>query len=130
MARRFWRFGCGLGTWSTVYPEFARFDVHVFVNQAHCDWLQWTAEGGIALPLLAVAMLTVVLRAARREWWVVGLAVVWLHGFFDYPMQQTPALASLQIAFFGAAAAIMRGSGAKPCPRGYLSPADAAPSCF
>ncbi len=138
MCRRFWPFGCGLGTWSTVYPEFARFDVHLFINQAHCDWLQWAAEGGIALPLLAAAMLVAVFRAARREWWVIGLAVVWLHGLFDYPMQQTPVLASLQIAFFGASAAIMRDaagrrrraprpSGSAAAPAGGRVPPDESP---
>jgi hypothetical protein len=29
-----------------VYPAFATFDPGVIVNQAHSDWLQWTAEGG------------------------------------------------------------------------------------
>ena len=38
--------GTGLGTWPTVYPQYAIIDVGAFANQAHNDWLQWTAEGG------------------------------------------------------------------------------------
>ncbi len=51
MANRYWLTGSGLGTWSTVYPEFAHFDIHLLVNQAHCDWLQWLDEGGICFPI-------------------------------------------------------------------------------
>ncbi len=106
MAHRYWLGGCGLGTWSIAYPEFARFDLHVFINQAHSDWLQWLDEGGIWFPAIMAAMLAIALKTARREWWTVGLAFVWLHGAIDYPMQQTPAFACLQIAFWGAAVAL------------------------
>lgn len=44
--------GFGLGTWATAYPAYAHFDDGSFVNQAHNDWIQWTAEGGI--PFLAI----------------------------------------------------------------------------
>jgi hypothetical protein len=106
MARRYWLTGCGLGTWSLVYPEFARFDLHLFINQAHSDWLQWLDEGGIWFPVVMGGMLALALKAARREWWTLGLVFVWLHGVADYPMQQTPAFACLQIAFWGAAVAV------------------------
>jgi hypothetical protein len=48
-------------------------------------------------------MAIMAIRSARREWWTLGVAFVWFHGLWDYPMQQTPAFASLQIAFWGAA---------------------------
>jgi hypothetical protein len=38
--------GFGLGTWPEAYPGYARFDDGTYVNQAHNDWVQWTAEGG------------------------------------------------------------------------------------
>ena len=44
--------GFGLGTWSTAYPAYARYDDGSFVNQAHNDWVQWAAEGG--LPFLVL----------------------------------------------------------------------------
>jgi O-antigen ligase/polysaccharide polymerase Wzy-like membrane protein len=102
MARRYWLTGSGLGTWSFVYPAFAHFDIHVLINQAHCDWLQWLDEGGVLFPGIMVLMSIVAIRSARREWWALGVVFVWFHGFWDYPMQQTPAFASLQIAFWGA----------------------------
>ena len=46
IAARPW-IGWGLGSWPAVYPAFATFDPGAIVNQAHCDWLQWTAEGGL-----------------------------------------------------------------------------------
>lgn len=105
-ATYFWS-GSGLGTWSTVYPEFARFDLGQRINQAHNDWLQWLIEGGIALLLLVLSIWLSAVRAAREEWWSLGFVFVWLHGFFDYPMQQTPAFATLQFAFWGAALATL-----------------------
>ena len=42
--------GFGLGAWSSAYPGYARFDDGSFVNQAHNDWAQWAAEGGIPFP--------------------------------------------------------------------------------
>ncbi len=120
MAGKYWAAGSGLGSWSTVYPEFARFDAHLFMNQAHCDWLQWTVEGGIALPACMLAMLAVSVAAARREWWTLGIIFVWLHGLIDYPMQQTPAFASLQLAFWGAGVALMRRASAEGAGSGGI----------
>lgn len=105
-ATYFWS-GSGLGTWSTVYPEFARFDIGQRINQAHNDWLQWLIEGGIALLLLVLSIWLSAVRTIREEWWSLGFVFVWLHGFFDYPMQQTPAFAALQFAFWGAALATL-----------------------
>ena len=93
--------GFGLGTWSDAYPGFARFDDGRFVNQAHNDWLQWAAEGG--LPFLGI-MLAVVgwnVRPAFRSLWGIGLLVVFLHCLVDYPMQQRPALAAFFFAMLG-----------------------------
>lgn len=94
--------GFGLGAWSSAYPKYALFDDGRFVNQAHNDWIQWAAEGGI--PLLA-AMLVVagfMLRPAFRSVWGMGVIAVLVHSLVDYPMQQRPALAAFFFAMMGA----------------------------
>jgi len=93
--------GFGLGTWSDAYPAYARFDDGRFVNQAHNDWIQWAAEGGLPFLaiMLAIAMLSV--RPALRSLWGIGLLAVFLHCLLDYPMQQRPALAAFFFAMLG-----------------------------
>ncbi len=59
--------GFGLGTWSEVYPGFARFDDGLFANQAHNDWAQWAAEGGIPFFLLMVGVVAGAVRPAFRS---------------------------------------------------------------
>jgi hypothetical protein len=99
--------GWGLGTWSEVYPGFARFDDGLFANQAHNDWAQWAAEGGIPFFLLMAGVVAGALRPAFRSLWGVGLLAVFIHCLIDYPMQQRPALA----AFFFALLGILTASG-------------------
>jgi O-antigen ligase len=93
--------GFGLGTWSDAYPAFARFDDGRFVNQAHNDWIQWAAEGG--LPFFAIMLSIAVwsVRPALRSLWGIGLLAVFLHCLLDYPMQQRPALAAFFFAMLG-----------------------------
>ncbi|MBZ5632890.1 MAG: O-antigen ligase family protein [Acidobacteriia bacterium] len=93
--------GFGLGTWSEVYPGFARFDDGLFANQAHSDWAQWAAEGGIPFFLLMAAVVSGVIRPAFRSLWGLGLLAVFVHCLIDYPMQQRPALASFFFALLG-----------------------------
>jgi hypothetical protein len=90
--------GFGLGTWSEVYPGFARFDDGLFANQAHNDWAQWAVEGGIPFFLLMVAVAGLAIRPAFRSLWGLGLLGVFVHCTIDYPMQQRPVLAAF---FFG-----------------------------
>ena len=97
--------GFGLGTWSEVYPGFARFDDGLFANQAHNDWAQWAAEGGIPFFLLMVGIVAGVVRPALRSLWGVGLLAVFVHCWIDYPMQQRPALAAFFFALLGIAMA-------------------------
>ena len=98
-----WLHGSGLGSWPALYPAFAQFDNGSRINQAHCDWLQWTIEGGLPMLALTASIWILALRAARRQWWCFGFVFVWVHGLFDYPMQQTPSFAALQFAFWGLA---------------------------
>jgi len=93
--------GSGLGTWSTAYPQYARFDDGTFVNQAHNDWLQWASEGGIPFLLLMLAFAAIMLRPAWRTLWGVGMVAVFTHAFVDYPFQQRPALAAFFFALAG-----------------------------
>jgi O-antigen ligase len=97
--------GFGLGTWPEAYPAYARFDDGTYVNQAHNDWLQWAAEGGL---LFLAAMLAIAgwsVGPAVRSLWGVGILGVWLHALIDYPMQQRPALAAFFFALLGTLAA-------------------------
>jgi O-antigen ligase len=97
--------GFGLGTWSEVYPGFARFDDGLFANQAHNDWVQWAAEGGIPFFLLMVGVVAAAVRPAFRSLWGMGLLAVFVHCLVDYPMQQRPALAAFFFALLGILAA-------------------------
>ena len=110
--------GWGLGTWPEVYPGFARFDDGLFANQAHNDWAQWAAEGGIPFLLLMMGAVAGAVRPAFRSLWGLGLLAVFVHCLVDYPMQQRPALA----AFFFALLGIVTGSGAPSLDRDLSRP--------
>lgn len=101
-------FGTGLGTWPVAYPKYAILDAGVFANQAHCDWLQWAAEGGVPLFLLLVSLfawaLRASLRAPYRSIWGLGLVAVFLHACVDYPFSR-PALGSWFVVMLAVMAA-------------------------
>ncbi|MBI4890139.1 MAG: O-antigen ligase family protein [Acidobacteria bacterium] len=98
MVARFPVFGCGLGAWPVVYPEFATFDNGLFVNQAHSDWLQWAAEGGIPLLLAMLSFAALLARPLLRSVWGIGFLAVLLNAAVDYPFQQLPAFAVLLVS--------------------------------
>ena len=89
-------FGTGLGTWSTVYPHYAIIDIGAFANQAHDDWLQWTAEGGFPFGIMLATLFIWSLRPAFRSIWGLGVVAVFLHAIVDYPFSR-PALGSWPI---------------------------------
>ncbi len=103
--------GVGMGAWSVAYPHYALYDDGQFVNQAHNDWIQWAAEGGVPLLILMLAIAVCSLRPAARVVWGWGMAAVFLHCLVDYPFQQRPALAAFFFAWLGVifAAAEARG---------------------
>lgn len=80
--------GFGPGTFTTVYPAFARFDIGVVVNYAHNDWLQWAVEGGLPLLALLVAFAALHIRPAIRSTWGLGVLAVFLHALVDFPFQR------------------------------------------
>jgi O-antigen ligase len=89
-------FGTGLGTWSTVYPHYAIIDVGALANEAHNDWLQWTAEGGFPLGIMLATLFIWSLRPAFRSIWGLGVVAVFLHAMVDYPFSR-PAMGSWPI---------------------------------
>ncbi|HTM52140.1 MAG TPA: O-antigen ligase family protein [Bryobacteraceae bacterium] len=86
------RMGSGLGTWSSVYPGYAVHDNGLLANQAHSDWAQWTAEGGVPFLLCMLSIAVISLRRALRAPWAIGVVAVFAHSLVDYPLQR-PALA-------------------------------------
>jgi O-antigen ligase len=97
--------GFGLGAWSSAYPGYARFDDGTFVNQAHNDWAQWAAEGGLPFLVLMLTVVALLLRPAIQSLWGLGLMAVFVHAWVDYPFEQRPALAAFLWAMAGALAA-------------------------
>jgi hypothetical protein len=96
--------GWGLGSWPTVYPAFATFDPGVIVNQAHSDWLQWTAEGGFPAGLAMLCLALWGIRPAIRSIWGVGVFAVLIHALFDYPFSR-PAVGAWPILILSMTAA-------------------------
>lgn len=88
--------GWGLGCWPPVYPAFATFDPGVIVNQAHSDWLQWTAEGGLPVGLAMLCLALWAIRPAIRSIWGIGVLAVLIHALFDYPFSR-PAVGAWPI---------------------------------
>jgi O-antigen ligase len=93
--------GFGLGTWPTAYPAYAKFDDGLFDNQAHNDWLQWAAEGGLPLAVLMLVFAAGLLKKAIKMPLAIGLLCVLVHALVDYPFQQRPALACFFFALAG-----------------------------
>jgi len=106
-------FGTGLGTWPTVYPQYAIVDVGLFANQAHNDWLQWTAEGGFPLGIALLTLFIWSLRPAFRTVWGIGILAVFLHAIVDYPFSR-PALGSWVILILAMLAAESSVTSASP----------------
>lgn len=79
--------GFGLGTWTYVYPAYARKDFGVFINAAHNDWLQWACDGGVAVAGCLFLLFCGACSLVKRAPWALGVPIVFLHGVVDFPMQ-------------------------------------------
>ena len=77
--------GYGLGTYSTVYPEFAEFDNGAAVEHAHNDWLEWASEGGVFYAVMWGLIAIWAVSPALRSIWGIGILAVFLHALVDYP---------------------------------------------
>jgi O-antigen ligase len=97
--------GFGLGCWPSVYPAFALFDPGRFVNEAHCDWLQWVAEGGLPTGVAMLALAIWALRPAWRSIWALGAIAVLLHATLDYPFSR-PVMGAWVFLTIGMAVAV------------------------
>jgi O-antigen ligase len=104
IAARPWT-GFGLGCWPSVYPAFALFDAGRFVNEAHSDWLQWVAEGGLPAGVAMLALAIWGLRPAWRSVWALGTIAVLLHATLDYPFSR-PAMGAWVFLTLGMAVAV------------------------
>jgi O-antigen ligase len=102
--------GFGLGCWPSVYPAFALFDSGLFVNEAHCDWLQWVAEGGLPTGVAMLALALGALRPALRSVWGLGIIAVLLHATLDYPFSR-PVMGAWVFLTLGMAMAVEAGTG-------------------
>jgi hypothetical protein len=102
IAARPW-IGWGLGSWPAVYPAYATIDPGAIVNQAHCDWLQWTAEGGLPVGLAMLSLALWGIRPAIRSIWGIGVLAVLIHASFDYPFSR-PAVGAWPILMLSMAA--------------------------
>jgi O-antigen ligase len=89
-------YGVGLGAWPTAYPRYATMDDGLFANQAHDDWLQWTAEGGIPLGIILFSLFGWSILPAARSVWGLGVIAFFLHAAVDFPFSR-PALGSWAI---------------------------------
>ena len=94
--------GVGMGNWPAVYPAHATFDDGLFANQAHNDWAQWAVEGGLPFAFLMLAVAVWSVPRAFRTCWGIGVVVVFLHCFVDYPIQRM----GVAVVFFTMLAAI------------------------
>lgn len=89
-------YGVGLGAWPTAYPRYAILDDGKFANQAHSDWLQWTAEGGIPLGIILATLFGWSVLPAIRSGWGIGVLSFFLHAAVDFPFSR-PAMGSWAI---------------------------------
>src|SRR6185295_11051632 len=102
ISRRFILFGSGMNTYGITTIFFQTFDLRVHYAQAHNDYLQILAEGGllVAVPAAAAVVLFVVeirRRFAETEpgsmsYWirvgaVTGLVAIALHETVDFSLQ-------------------------------------------
>jgi len=94
-------FGSGLGAWPLIYPRFATFDISLVANEAHNDWAQWAADGGIPFSCLMLVLVLSTVRAAFSTTWGLGVLMVMVHSFIDYPIRE-PAIGLLWFSFAGA----------------------------
>lgn len=93
--------GYGMGTWRTVYPQTATFDLNLIANDAHNDWAQWTSDGGIPFLLLMAALVIGIAKPAAQSIWGVGVLIVMVHSCVDFPLRE-PVISFVWFAMAGA----------------------------
>jgi O-antigen ligase len=94
--------GSGLGSFSVIYPRYDSLNGLYRLEQAHNDYLQILADGGIVGGILGLAFLMILFRKgfARRETddkfrrgvatgALAGCFAVLIHSFFDFTLHTT-----------------------------------------
>jgi O-antigen ligase len=95
-----WGTGIGLGAYDTVYPRYSKRDGTIVVSQAHNDYLQALADGGIVGGAIVLWFLAVMVRDTRRALrhrdpmkagmalgCAGGLFALAVHSIFDFNLQ-------------------------------------------
>ena len=77
--------GYGLDTFPEVYQRYAIKDFPFYANHAHNDWAEFAADGGFPFLLLVLIPFAVVVPAAVRHPWGLGLIAIMLHACVDFP---------------------------------------------
>ena len=80
-----------------MYPAYGRIDPGVLVNEAHNDWAQWAAEGGVLALVAMAAMFVWSVRIGLRTGWALGIAAVFLHAIVDYPFEEPSVVLLLML---------------------------------
>ncbi len=107
MARERPWIGWGMGTWTEVYPAYARFDDGVFDNAAHNDWAQWASDGGVGMLLLMAGFALMIARPAFRSVWGIGMLFVLAYSLMEFHFQERPQFG----CFFFALSGVLLASG-------------------
>lgn len=76
----FWLTGTGAGTYETAMLVYQRSSPGVRFNQAHNQYLQWAAEGGLLLIVPAAVALWLFVRAAARRLAADQSVMFWVRG--------------------------------------------------
>lgn len=100
MIRANWLTGVGLGAYQTAYPIYSQRDRFHLIGQAHNDYLQVVADGGVILGLLALIFLLLLIRYGKRAidhpdpsmsslaiGCSGGVMAIMVHSFFDFNLQ-------------------------------------------
>ncbi len=128
--RMFWHMpvlGWGLGTFTSIYPQFRSFYTNLFVNAAHNDYVQVLVETGLIGFAAVVWFIVEVYRAGLRNvaGWnrdysraltlaaVVGCTGLLVHSLFDFNLQ-IPANACMFYFLCAVATSTVRPPEAKP----------------
>jgi O-antigen ligase len=83
-----------------VYPQYALIDQGTWVNQAHNDWIQWAAEGGLPLVVTLLVVAVWAIWRGLNTPWGLGVLLVLAHAWVDYPFSR-PMLAAWFAAVLG-----------------------------
>ena len=133
--------GWGLGTFSTVYPQYKSFYTDYLINEAHNDYVQVLVETGLIGLAITIWFLFVLYRSSLRGMRqpedgrpialaaLVGCTGIVVHSLTDFNMQVTSnaslfyvlcALATTELQFTGHITKLHRRSVLSSPPRGIV----------